>query len=53
MDEEFLAVYYLLIHLSGEQSIYFDESLTTEQLQLRLNTGQLKLIVWFAYNYII
>jgi len=50
MHEEFPAVYHLPIHLPEQQPIYFGEDLSWDELQLRLDTTQSKLMSWFTYN---
>jgi len=50
MHEEFPAVYHLPIHLPRQQPVYFGEDLSRDELQLRLDTTQSKLMSWFTYN---
>ena len=50
MHKEFPAVYQLLIHLLGEQPVYFLDTATVIELQAYLDIAKLKLMAWFAYN---
>ena len=49
MYEEYLAVMRLLVHLEGEQPVYFPDDVTPEQLQ-ELAERKSELMAWFEYN---
>lgn len=48
--EKFSFVQHFSIHLSNQQTIYFDDDLTITELQLRLNFFFTKLLTYFDYN---
>lgn len=50
MHEEFPPVEELAVHLEGEQVVYFNPNLTTEQVREKTESARSTLMAFFAYN---
>jgi len=52
MHEELPSVTHLAIHLTGEQAIYFPDSLNRDELQMHIDNSKTTLTSFFDYNHL-